>query len=823
MPLNTKPLVLVTGAAGDIGQSLMAALERNYQLIGLDLAKKADGEKIFPIDLGDDDSVRNALDNIAAKVGRRFAAVVHLAAYFDFTGEDHPLYRKVNVEGTARLVRALHGYEVERFVYASTMLVHAAGEPGERIDESTPLAPGWAYPQSKADAEAAIEHERGDIPYTTLRFAGLYDDQSCVPTLAQQISRVYERDLQSHLYPADPRAGQAFIHRDDLIAALRLTIDRRASLPSDGPILVGEIEAPSFEELQDLIGRLIHGEKDWPTLRIPAVAARAGAWLQSKTEPLVPDAIDLGKPPFIRPFMVERAGDHYALDISRAKQWLDWRPRHRITETLPAIISALKRDPLGWYQAHDITPPTWLESATEATHDPDGLRATFEKRQRGLLAGNAWAHAGNAGLATWLLTAPFLLGYESRALVISDMVSGVLLAVFALLSLSWRLSWARWVCAIIGVWLLCAPILFWAPTPVAYLNDTLVGMLVIALAVATRPAPGVSPAAAMSGPTVPPGWDSSPSSWAQRIPIIVLAFVGLHVSRYLAAYQLGHIDGVWDPFFSGGPGLKNGTEEIITSDVSRAWPVPDAGLGAITYALEIVTGLMGSARRWRTMPWLVFLFGLMIVPLGVISLVFIIIQPIVIGTWCTLCLIAAAAMLIQVPYSLDELVATGQFLKRRQRAGRSLLAVFLFGDTDEMPAGGVEQPAPQPRRLGEIVSGSVAGGVGAPWNLLACAVIGVWLMCSRLTVGNEGSAANADHLIGALVVTVSVIALAEVGRALRYLNVGFGLALLIVPFMLGAPAAATASSVICGVALMALSIRRGRVHQRYAGWDRLIV
>ena len=49
------------------------------------------------------------------------------------------------------------------------------------------------------------------------------------------------------------------------------------------------------------------------------------------------------------------------------------------------------------------------------------------------------------------------------------------------------------------------------------------------------------------------------------------------------------------------------------------------------------------------MPWLVLLFGLMIVPLGVVSITFIVIQPILIGTWCTLCLIAAAAMLIQIP------------------------------------------------------------------------------------------------------------------------------------------------------------------------------
>src|SRR3546814_20194483 len=70
------------------------------------------------------------------------------------------------------------------------------------------------------------------------------------------------------------------------------------------------------------------------------------------------------------------------------------------------------------------------------------------------------------------------------------------------------------------------------------------------------------------------------------------------------AYQLGQISGVWEPFFPGLPDEpgKNGTEAVITSSVSEAFPIPDAALGGYTYALEIVTGIVGSRARWRTMP-----------------------------------------------------------------------------------------------------------------------------------------------------------------------------------------------------------------------------
>jgi len=366
-----------------------------------------------------------------------------------------------------------------------------------------------------------------------------------------------------------------------------------------------------------------------------------------------------------------------------------------------------------------------------------------------------------------------------------------------------------------------APLVFWTANAAVYVNATLVGALVTAIATALPPTPGISPVALASGPDIPPGWNYSPSNWSERVPIIALAVIGLIVSRYMAAYQLGHADGVWEPFFDV-PGEKNGTEEIITSKVSEAWPVSDAGLGALVYLLEIITGLIGSRQRWRTMPWVVVAFGFMIVPLGVVSITFIVIQPIVIGTWCTLCLIGAAAMLLQIPYSLDELVATGQFLRRRRQAGKSLLQVFFTGDTDD---GDVTERSPNEfeRAPLQVLRDMTGGNVGAPWNLLACIAIGVWLMCTRLTVDAQGSMANADHLIGALVITVAVTALAEVARPARLLNVGFGVALLIVPFVYDAGPASLWSSLFCGVALIALSLRRGTIRQRYGEWNRLLV
>ncbi|HEX2265542.1 MAG TPA: vitamin K epoxide reductase family protein, partial [Solirubrobacterales bacterium] len=543
-----------------------------------------------------------------------------------------------------------------------------------------------------------------------------------------------------------------FLHEEDMLDAFRRAIDRRRRLPPEVEILIGEPDAMSYARLQEALGRLIHGEEEWATLTVPRPLAKAGAALEAAAEPLVPDAIDRGEKPFIRPFMIDLADDHYALDVGRAKRLLGWEPKHRIRDALPRLVKALKADPVGWYRANRLTPPAWLADIGDRVENAEGLRRSYEERFRALHRRHLWAHFANMALGTWLLTSPPILGYRSEALVWSDVLSGLAVLVLSALALSRRFALVRWAVALVGVWLLFAPVVFWAPEAASYLNDTLVGALVIAFAVCLPPAPGVQPVAAMTGPTVPPGWDYTPSSFFQRAPVIALAFVGLYFSRYLAAYQLGHIETAWDPFFLGAAGdPKNGTEEIVTSSVSEAFPVSDAGLGAVTYMLEILTGLIGSARRWRTMPWLVVLFGVMIVPLGAVSIAFIIIQPILLGTWCTLCLIGAAAMLLQIPYSLDELVATGEFLHRRKKAGRSLLRIFFVGDTDEgrRAAPDTEDDFEQPP--GAVLREMVSGGVNVPWNLGLSALIGVWLMFTRLTLGAEGGMAHADHLIGALV------------------------------------------------------------------------
>lgn len=345
-------VIIVTGSSGLIGAAVLRRLAGSHFVIGFDRqaprTPPPPGCTHVYFDVESDDSVREALRVVREHHGPRIVSVIHLAAYYDFSGEPSPKYETVTVRGTERLLRGLRDFEVEQFVFSSTMLVYAPCSPGERIDEDWPLEPKWDYPKSKVATEQLIRGGRGRIPVVLARIAGVYDDHCHSIPLAHQMQRIAERKLTSHVYPGSVAHGQAFLHLDDLVDAFARMVERRAQLPPELVLLAGEPETLSYDELQHGFGRLIHDE-EWETREIPKALAKTGAWLQDH----IP-----GEEPFIKPWMVDLADDHYALDIARARHLLGWEPRRSLRDTLPKMIAGLKADPDGWYRENKLEPPS---------------------------------------------------------------------------------------------------------------------------------------------------------------------------------------------------------------------------------------------------------------------------------------------------------------------------------------------------------------------------------------------------------------------------------------------------------------------------------
>lgn len=355
-PDDDRPLVIVTGGSGLLGSTVIDRLVDRHRVVSMDL----DGDPTSPAevefictDLTDRASIGRALDRIRDRYGDRIASVVHLAAYYDFAGRDSPMYDEVTVGGTRRLLDALAGFDVEQFVFSSTMLVHEPTDPGDEIEESDPIEKSWPYPDSKIETETVLrEHPASERMSTVVvRIAGVYDEDGHSPPITNQIKRIDGRWPTSRFYPADLERGQAFVHRDDAVDAIVRIVERRGRLPSWFPVLIGEPETVGYGELQDLIGRELHGH-DWRTIRIPPVLAKVGAWVREHNP--------IGEDPFIRSWMVDRASDHYDLDISTAREQLDWSPQHTVTDTIPEMIEHLQRDRDGWYAENGLRPPRRL-------------------------------------------------------------------------------------------------------------------------------------------------------------------------------------------------------------------------------------------------------------------------------------------------------------------------------------------------------------------------------------------------------------------------------------------------------------------------------
>ena len=115
--------LLITGAAGFLGGEVVRlALERGHAVRAM--VQSATGaeslglarDRVFPIDLGSDTDLAPAVEGIEG--------VIHCAAITSARAPDEDLSRRVNIEGTRRLLTAANAAGVRRWVQISSMSAH---------------------------------------------------------------------------------------------------------------------------------------------------------------------------------------------------------------------------------------------------------------------------------------------------------------------------------------------------------------------------------------------------------------------------------------------------------------------------------------------------------------------------------------------------------------------------------------------------------------------------------------------------------------------------------------------------------------------------
>jgi len=351
---ENREVILITGCSGRIGFKAAEMFAKQYQVVGFDvvMAGELPNVEMVAVDMGSDVSVQEGLDYVRKKYGNKIAAVVHLAAYYNFTGGGWGHYQRITVDGTRRLLEGVQkNFVCDQFIFSSTMLIHEPCLLGEKINEDWPIVPKWQYPKSKVLVEKLLHEFSDRVSVLSLRIAGVYDDKCHSIPLSNQIQRIYENQLEGHVFAGDLTHGASFVHMDDVIDAIALAVEKRKQLPRELALLIGEEETLGYDELQRTFTRLIYG-KEWKTWALPKPLAKIGAVVKQWI-PFVPKT-------FIKPWMIELADDHYALDVTRAKKMLGWYPKRTLRTTIPMWIADLKKEPLAWYDENKLKPSPWV-------------------------------------------------------------------------------------------------------------------------------------------------------------------------------------------------------------------------------------------------------------------------------------------------------------------------------------------------------------------------------------------------------------------------------------------------------------------------------
>lgn len=180
----------------------------------------------------------------------------------------------------------------------------------------------------------------------------------------------------------------------------------------------------------------------------------------------------------------------------------------------------------------------------------------------------------------------------------------------------------------------------------------------------------------------------NPSSWSSRIQIAIIALIATFIALYLGLYQWRFISFIWDPVF--GDGSMKVLDSDVSHDITQIIRIPDAMLGVFAYFSDIIFALAGSEKRWQDRPWLVIVFGIDVIPLGIVSIILVLLQGLVVKHWCFLCLVTASISLTLIFMAYGEVIASCTYLyeiKKRSNWKTAWWALWGYPSPESEAAG----------------------------------------------------------------------------------------------------------------------------------------
>lgn len=321
--------VVVTGATGNVGTSLLRALEREPRVASvLGLARRRPRLTLAKTEWAEVDLSQEAAGPLLAQYVEDADAVVHLAWRFQPTHDPVTTWR-TNILGSERVFDAVAAAHVPVLVHASSVGAYSPGpDGGPPVSESWPTHgwPGAAYTREKAYLERVLDTFERDHPQTRvvrMRPGFLFKEESASEQRRIFAGRWFPGALfRPDLLPVVPElSGLRFqvLHTDDAadayLRALLRDVRGAFNLAADPVVDAGTLA----------------GLFDARPLKVPNAAVRgalAAAW-RLRVVPSSPGLFD--------------AVLHLPLlATDRARRELQWEPSRTSVEALEAFLRGVR-------------------------------------------------------------------------------------------------------------------------------------------------------------------------------------------------------------------------------------------------------------------------------------------------------------------------------------------------------------------------------------------------------------------------------------------------------------------------------------------------
>ncbi len=340
--------VVVTGASGFLGRHLLAALKGRYRVVALArrsqrTARVPDHRNIswHQVDIAERDELGTVFGAVRIAGGAAF--VVHLAGYYDFTGEDHPEYTRTNVHGLRNVLEESTRLDIRRFVFASSVAACRFPPPGRAVNEESAPDGDHAYARSKRFGEAMVREYGHRFPSTVVRLGALFSDWCEYPPLFMFLSTWLSKEWNRRILAGGGNSAVPYLHVRDAVAFFERLLERDDASSGTETVIASTDDPVYHRRLFDDATRAYFGTKVDPVF-MPRLLCWLGLWIRDRAGRL------LGHRPFERPWMAGYIDRQLRVDASATRRRLGWAPNPRllIGRRMPFLIDNRKTDPVEW-------------------------------------------------------------------------------------------------------------------------------------------------------------------------------------------------------------------------------------------------------------------------------------------------------------------------------------------------------------------------------------------------------------------------------------------------------------------------------------------